>query len=305
MNRPSSYYSILENNDSDTIIVDSSSRDFANVNASKGDKIPSNNYNRVEKRPFWKRVCFARKFFSWVLFFSIWIAVYIVSYPDVDNNLIYTISGTTPFKIVLFGDSFINVGCLYFNLAEKLQHQFPHYPLQIINAGVNNNRIADLKARMYRDVVNVHPDGVIIYWDSDVSDQLVDVLQESTTQQQYKSNCVSVFTTCQNASQFIAVAGPSILSEGPIFPRDQYDSYQYKYDVLNQYREINRNISETFHIEYIDLRGALQAALPSSWLLARWFVTSDGEHENERGARILAREFGKVLNAWLNELNSG
>ena len=29
------------------------------------------------------------------------------------------------------------------------------------------------------------------------------------------------------------------------------------------------------------------------------FVSSDGEHENVRGTRILAREFGKVLNGWL------
>lgn len=29
------------------------------------------------------------------------------------------------------------------------------------------------------------------------------------------------------------------------------------------------------------------------------FVSSDGEHENARGTRILAREFGKVLNGWL------
>ena len=133
----------------------------------------------------WKRVCFARKACSSLLFFIIWAAVFIVSYPDVNNNIIYSISGSTPFKIVLFGDSLINVGCLYFNLAEKLQHQFPHYPLNIVNAGVNNDMIADLKARMYTDVVDLQPDGVIIYWDSDVSDQLVYVLEEQSTLSQY------------------------------------------------------------------------------------------------------------------------
>ena len=77
------------------------------------------------------------------------------------------------------------------------------------NAGINNDRIADMQARMYSAVVDNKPDAVIIYWDSDVSDQLVDVLNEQSTIDSYKSNCVSVFTTCQRASprQLIAVAG--------------------------------------------------------------------------------------------------
>ena len=143
-------------------------------------------YNSQQRKRFtWKCVCFARKACSSLLFFIIWAAIFIVSYPDVNNNIIYSISGSTPFKIVLFGDSLVNVGCLYFDLAEKLQHQFPNYPLTIVNAGVNNDMIADLKARMYTDVVDLQPDAVIIYWDSDVSDQLVYVLDEQSTLSQY------------------------------------------------------------------------------------------------------------------------
>ena len=69
--------------------------------------------------------------------------------------------------------------------------------------------IANLKARMYNDVVLNNPDAVIIYWDSDVSDQLVNVLNEKSTIETYQANCVSVFTTCQQASsrQLLAVAG--------------------------------------------------------------------------------------------------
>ena len=122
------------------------------------------------KRLDWKKICFIRKVCCYVFLFSLWIALFIVSYPDVINNYEYTISSTKSFKIVLFGDSLINVGCTYYNLAEKLQHQFSQYSLTIINAGVNGNKIADMKARMYSDVVDLHPDAVIIYWDSDDSD---------------------------------------------------------------------------------------------------------------------------------------
>ena len=62
---------------------------------------------------------------------------------------------------------------------------------------------------MYDDVVLNYPDAVIIFWDSDVSDQLVDVLNEESTIANYQEDCVAVFTTCQRASprQLIAVAG--------------------------------------------------------------------------------------------------
>ena len=122
------------------------------------------------KRLDWKKLCFIHKVCCYVFLFPLWIALFIVSYPDVNNNYEYSISSTKTIKVVLFGDSLINVGCTYYNLAEKLQYQFPQYSLTIINAGVNGNKIADMKARMYSDVVDQHPDAVIIYWDSDVSD---------------------------------------------------------------------------------------------------------------------------------------
>lgn len=158
---------------------------------------------------------------------------------------------------------------------------------------------------------------------------------------------------------FIFSSRPGLLSEGPVFdslgPQPE-NTFVYKFDSLNQYRSYNRNISETFHIEYIDLRGelmiinnsiplstvymshhfyvrscmcgnviefqrdflyffkcnlllcvfpvmgiagSLMQAVPPSWQLARWYVTGDGEHPNYRGTRILAREYGKVINGWL------
>ena len=52
-------------------------------------------------------------------------------------------------------------------------------------------------------------------------------------------------------------------------------------------------------ILYIDLRQALQDGLPSVWLFNRWYLTSDGEHPNERGTQILAKKFGEVISTWL------
>lgn len=260
--------------------MDESTSDYRSFNENDRDSILVRPFLQAPKKfKVRELVIFSRKRFnckvcSFLCFLTAWIAIFIVSWPDVENNIVYSIASygewsTRPFKIILFGDSLINVPCKFYNLAEKLQHQFPNFAFTIINAGVNNDRIADMKDRMYNDVVSLNPDAVMIFWDSDVSDQLVDILSEQSTQQQFEANCVSVFTTCKNASKFISVSGPSILSEGPIFPTDEYDAYSYKFDTLNQYRSIVKNVSTTFHIPYIDMRGSFMSAIPSSWHLAR------------------------------------
>ena len=130
------------------------------------------------KKINWKKVCFIRKVCCYVFILTLWIAIFIVSYPDVDNNYEYkSLTYTKPFKIILFGDSLMNVGYSYYNLGEKLQHQFPYVSLTIVNSGVNGDKIADMKARMYTDVVDQHPDAVLIYWDSDVSDLSLEIIE--------------------------------------------------------------------------------------------------------------------------------
>lgn len=130
------------------------------------------------KKINWKKVCFIQKVCGYLFFLTLWIAIFIVSYPDVDNNYEYkSLTFTKPFKVILFGDSLMNVGYSYYNLGEKLQHQFPHVSLTIVNAGVNGDKIADMKDRMYADVVDQLPDAVLIYWDSDVSDLSLEIIE--------------------------------------------------------------------------------------------------------------------------------
>ena len=92
-----------------------------------------------------KALCCVNKRFKLELFCFVWwvicfYMIFIVSYPDVDDNIVYATSNpvyvNTTFTIVMFGDSLTNVPIKYFNLAEKLQHMFPNFDLNIINQGV-------------------------------------------------------------------------------------------------------------------------------------------------------------------------
>mmetsp|Transcript_3274 Transcript_3274/g.4935 ORF Transcript_3274/g.4935 Transcript_3274/m.4935 type:complete len:298 (+) Transcript_3274:58-951(+) len=234
-----------------------------------------------------------------VLYVAFWIPLYIFSYPDITNNYVYSLqpSITRTFTVVLFGDSLINIPCLYFGLQEKLQHQFPNFNLNIINAGINGGNIAMMNARVYTDVIDLNPDAVFIYWDTDISDQPVDVLSEESTQIDYVNSLTQVVTAIKKNSTYFAVAGPGILGEGPIFPSDDF---YVKRDMLDFYRSLNKNTTESLGVPYIDMRGALQNAIPKTWFWSRWYVSADGEHPNERGTRIIAQQFGIYMNIWLS-----
>lgn len=249
------------------------------------------------------------KVLFYLSFLFVWIPLYIFSYPDLNNNYVYPYSptnddlGKDQFTLVLFGDSLLNVPCTYYNMIEKIQHMYPDYNLNIVNQGVNGNKIADMLARIYPDVVDLvpKPDAVIVYWDSDVSDDSVGILNAYQTQEQYEADLSQVIRILLNVTSRVAISGPGILGERPLFPSPgPAVSYFEKHTLLNYYREINQNISSYFQVPYIDMRAAIMDQIPPGWALARWYITIDGEHPNERGTRLEARMFCDMLNRWLN-----
>ena len=200
-------------------------------------------------------------------------------------------------KIVLFGDSLVDVAYRRFSLAEKLQNQFPYFLFDIYNAGVGGNKIKNIRNRMYRDVISLNPDIILLYWDSDVSDQDNDFLAEKSTQDEYIEDLKNVVLVLKNTTSNFAIGGPGLLGEGPLFT---YNFYNGKNKLLDLYRDINRNVTQENGLLYMDIRRALQEVIPSAWILSRWFCTLDGEHPNERGTQIIAQQFGMAINLFLN-----
>lgn len=68
---------------------------------------------------------------------------------------------------------------------------------------------------------------------------------------------------------------------------------------MDAYREINKEVCQELAIQYVDLRQAFKSELPSAWPFSRWYLTSDGEHPNERGSQIIANKFVEVLKKWM------
>ena len=201
-------------------------------------------------------------------------------------------------KIVLFGDSLIDVPFTRNSLDEKIRKQFPFYLLDIENQGIGGNKINSIRERMYRDVVSKKPDIILLYWDSDVSDQDADYLEEKSTELKYKDDLSEVVRVLKNTTSKLAVAGPGLLGEGPLF---SLDYFYRKNGLLNHYREINKNVSQENGVLYVDIRKALKDSIPSAWIFSMGFCTVDGEHPNERGSQIIAEQFGLAINLFLSE----
>lgn len=216
-----------------------------------------------------------------------------VIYPGVSND-------GKPFKIVLVGDSLINRPFTEHKLAQRIQAHFPDVKLEFVNSGCNGNHIHHILARVQKDVLDHKPDAVILYWDSDVCEEMEVVMKEEN-QKKFGDTVRETINMIKSQIPLMALAGPCLLGEpGPLFAMKRYKGKDKPLDI---YREINRKLCEELSVSYIDIRDAYQKAIPSWWPLQRWYLTADGEHPNDRGTQIEADLFAAVIRDWLTKTN--
>ena len=85
--------------------------------------------------------------------------------------------------------------------------QFPDYDIEVVNAGVNSDRIACMRTRLEEDVLSLKPDAVMLFWDSDISDQSVEVLDRTETKLKYEEDLRAVLQRLKSNCSHISVSG--------------------------------------------------------------------------------------------------
>jgi len=185
------------------------------------------------------------------------------------------------FRIVLFGDSLINVPCRDYQLVDKLRALLPtQYKYDISWSANSGECVASFRGRLHAlfgdgDEAN-RPDMVLMHWDSDVSDINEDAMnaqQVAETRALYERNLDFVVENLKSNVSFFALGGPGLLGEGPLFQPKRYDG---KAKMLEVYKQINERICQQHQVVYIDFRTAFQQALPWYYVLNRGYVTTDG-----------------------------
>ena len=178
----------------------------------------------------------------------------------------------------------------------RLVTRFPARPFELLDAGVNGDRIADIRERLEDDVLALRPDVVILYWDSDVSDvDEADKTPDEVRQlrELYERDVVTVLQRLAAAGAHVVMSGPTLIGERP-HARNGKDPQ------LDLYRDMNRRIAAAAGVRYIDTRRAFQARRPAgaAATVDRGLLTEDGEHLNARGARLAGTLFARAIAAW-------
>lgn len=125
---------------------------------------------------------------------------------------------SSTFKIILFGDSLVNIPFKNFGLSEKIRAKFPEKNLEIINAGVNGHTISYLRARLDKDVLSLQPNAVLLLWDSDVSNFNVETLDSAEIKRQYEEDINYVLNSLKRSCTFLSVSGKVKIYSDAHFP---------------------------------------------------------------------------------------
>jgi lysophospholipase L1-like esterase len=205
-------------------------------------------------------------------------------------------------RVVFVGDSLVNRSeqdhALLSRVRRALERSHPGTALDLVNAGVNGDCIADIRARLAEDVLALRPAVVVLYWDSDAAD--VEDANESPARSRalrdtYERDLDAVLATLQEVTSHVIVSGPTLLGERP-WGRNPKDH------VLDAYAEVNRRLCHAHHAVWVDTR---QAAF--QWLHENargqdresGLLTEDGEHLNQAGADLVADRMASELGRWL------
>eukprot|EP01041_Mallomonas_annulata_P002077 gene2077-4056_t len=208
--------------------------------------------------------------------------------------------------VVLFGDSMMSYPCHDYDLIGQIKSNLSNLDIGYTNCGEGGNTISHLKNRLEYMLQNIppithanlsissHVSGltnrnssvmVILYWDSDCSDMDETTMNEIERQylrQGYLGHLNYVVYSILHAGAYMAMAGPALLRDQP-----------WKHQMMDEYREMNRNISNFYQIPYIDIRSAYMNSLA-----AGIDPTKDGEHPNAIGAAIEMRLFSHEIKKW-------
>jgi lysophospholipase L1-like esterase len=206
-------------------------------------------------------------------------------------------------KIVFVGDSLVHRSARDHGLLDRIRKDLvrshPSRTFEIVEAGVNGDRIADIRARLDHDVLDLRPDAVVLYWDSDVSDVDERTMTPDGVRQvraAYEADLRAVIDRLVASGAHVVVSGPTVIGERP-HRRNERDVQ------LDAYRHINRRVALSLKIEYVDTRQTFFARRPAGAPpdVDHGLLTEDGEHLNDLGVEIAQSLFVRAIDAWLNK----
>jgi lysophospholipase L1-like esterase len=186
-------------------------------------------------------------------------------------------------RIVFLGDSITQGGGGPKGYVTLVKNAIPEnhkdLNIEVINAGVSGNRVADLTNRLQQDVLDKKPTLVVIYIG------INDAWRGTTPKDAYSRDLTDVVNKIKETGARVILCTPSVIGEKTYGtnPRDE---------ALRGYCELSRQVARETGVQLLDLRKAftdyLKTHNPEN--KERDVLTVDGVHLNEAGNKFVAKQ---------------
>jgi len=206
-----------------------------------------------------------------------------------------------PISVTLLGDSLVVAACVERDLTSRVASRLAAHTSLKFNIWCHGqpgctvsclaqNISAPLWMKEDQSTV------VLVMSNSDVSNSNPHMSVDAWTQ--YKADYqVALASLTDSLTEQVgagrwALAGPSVLTEGPLFKPPRLAGFD---DMLQDIRSINEQHLQNIRGKYIDMWGAIKSISVKWWPIYSLYATEDGEHLSDLGVDIQADNFVQFL----------
>jgi len=185
-------------------------------------------------------------------------------------------------------------------------------PMSITNFCADGSTIADVQRNQLSNALRLHPDAILLIWDSDASS---DPTTTGAPDISFNLTLSATIDAILAKKIRLAVASPGVLGEN-----EQALFHPASSSIkLNNYRIVTHAIVTQRGVPYLDMRQVFLNEIHAvgfctvnyaklcvkkspvgvfGQVCGAGVVSADGEHPNKRGAELMAALFSEQLNRW-------
>jgi isoamyl acetate esterase len=197
--------------------------------------------------------------------------------------LILTSFAMAPFKkntVVFFGDSITQMGVNKGGYIDRIQNYLQEKNLQenyqLIGAGIGGNKVYDLYLRMEEDVMDKHPNTVVIY--VGINDVWHKTSGTGTDIDKYEKFYIAIIKKLQAKKINVLLCTPTVIGEKKNGANPQDAD-------LDAYSNVIRKLATTYQYEVANNKEDAEKGI----------LTTDRVHLNDKGNQLVADEMMKAL----------
>ena len=207
-------------------------------------------------------------------------------------------------RIVMMGDSITQMGGSpqgYVTLIDHtLKELYPSTPIEVVNVGIGGQKAPDMHARFKKDVLDRHPDLVMI--SVGVNDVWHDFRNPEWTARAPKGDSGRGIKLDVHLSELEAMvteaksAGIKVVMLSPTVVYEDLNCEENKR--MAQYVEAQHNLAQKNQVSFVNLNKSFRSVISAFQKEAgktHLLLTTDGVHLNDQGNTLMANDILRTL----------